>query len=139
MTASVGPTWKVGGVSSSEGHCTVGHIHSCSKIRFIGWQRPKEELQCLDPGCNRGVVTHLQCCLACYEGGQKTNSARFEVSKEASEEMEMVQDHELEPLLQLCQNRSVDTRPSHHDVSEQTLRSWSGNGTQPWWNRSLHS
>lgn len=41
----------------------------------------------------------------------------------------MVQDHELVFLLQLCQNRGVDTRPSHHDVSEQILRSWSWNGT----------
>lgn len=40
----------------------------------------------------------------------------------------MVQDHELALLLQLCQNRGVDTRPSHHDLSEQTMRSWSGNG-----------
>lgn len=55
-------------------------------------------------------------------------SPRFEVLKEASEEREMVQDHELALLLQLCQNRGVDTRPSHHDLSEQTMRSWSGNG-----------
>lgn len=74
LTASAGPTWKLGDVSSREGHCTVGHIHSCSKIRLVGWQRPKGESQCLDPSCNHGVVTHLQCCLACYEGGQKTNS-----------------------------------------------------------------
>lgn len=51
----------------------------------------------------------------------------------------MVQDHELVFLLQLCQNRGVDTRPSHHDVSEQILRLWSWNGAQSWWNRSLHS
>lgn len=61
-------------VSLSEGHCTVGHIHSCSKIRLVGWKSPKEESQCLDPSCNHGVVTHLQCCLACCEGRQKTNS-----------------------------------------------------------------
>lgn len=132
LTASVGPTWKLGGVSSSEGHCTVGHIHSCSKIRLVGWQRPKGESQCnhVQSSCNHGVVTHLQCCLACFEGGQKTNSfvlcvpvyhldLRFQ-KKPVKKGTAL--------LLQLCQNRGMDTRPSHHDLREQTMKSWSGNG-----------
>lgn len=28
--------WRVGGSSSSEGHCTVGQIHSCSEVKPDG-------------------------------------------------------------------------------------------------------
>lgn len=41
LTSSVGPTWVVGGVIPSEGHCMVGRIHSCSEVRHDGWWGPK--------------------------------------------------------------------------------------------------
>lgn len=50
LTSSVGPSWAMGSVISSEGPCMVGRIHSCSEVRRDGWWGPEENWVTQGPG-----------------------------------------------------------------------------------------
>lgn len=50
LTSSMGPTWGVGDVISSEGCCMVGQSHSCSEVKPEGWWGPKRHWITQGPG-----------------------------------------------------------------------------------------